>query len=133
VLTAGALALGATSSAEAKPAACKPPRAGYQSCLHVLYKHGKNDAVEQVRVTATLVRDVDACPRRTARRTVVITRDGDELAGVRRAGRCAEGVVTWRVQFPAGRTRGWNLHAGDSVTAAWSGVRGSSSVAIQPR
>lgn len=135
MLTAGALALGAASTAPAKPkpAKCKAPRTGYQSCLRVLYKSGPGDVVEQVRVTTTLMRDVGACPRRTARRTAVITRDGDELTTARRAGRCAKGVVTWRATFTAGRTTGWELRGGDTITAAWSGVRMTNSVSIQPR
>jgi hypothetical protein len=115
VLTTGVLALGAGSAAAAKPAPCRAPDTGYQSCLRVLYKPGKAGAVEHVRITATLVRD------------------GDELATVRRAGRCAKGVMTWRVQLDTGRTRGWELRAGDTVTASWSGLRRTSSVRIQPR
>jgi hypothetical protein len=137
VLTTGALALGAAPAAAApsaaKPATCKAPHAGYQSCLRVRYKPAKTDAVEQVRVTATLVRDAGACPHRTARRALVITSAGDELATVRRAGHCAKGVVTWRAQFSSGRTGAWDLRAGDTVTATWSGVRRTSSVRIQPR
>jgi hypothetical protein len=133
VLTAGALSLGAAGTATAKPATCKPPRTGYQSCLRVLYKPGATDVAEHVRVTATVVRTVDACPHRTARRTVVITRDGEELARVRRTGRCAKHVVTWRARFPTARTDAWALRTGDTVTAAWSGVRRTSSVEIQPR
>lgn len=132
VLSASALTLGAASIATAKPATCKPPRTGYQSCLSVRYEPGATDVVERVRVTATVVRKVGACPRRPARRTVVITRDGDELARIRRAGRCARGLVTWRVRFPATRTRAWALRTGDTVTAAWSGVRRTNSVEIQP-
>jgi hypothetical protein len=133
VLTTGAFALGAGSATAAKPATCRAPDTGYQSCLRVLYKPGKAGAVEHVRVTATLVRDAGTCPRRTTRRTLVMTRDGDELATVRRAGRCARGVVTWRVELAGGSTRGWKLRAGDTVTASWSGLRRTSSVRIQPR
>jgi hypothetical protein len=132
VLTAGALTLGAAGTATAKAATCKPPRTGYQSCLRVLYKPRATGIAKQVRVTATVVHTVDACPHRIARRTVVITRDGEELARVRRAGHCAKRVVTWRARFPAARTGAWALRTGDTVTAAWSGVRRTSSVEIQP-
>jgi hypothetical protein len=134
-LTAGAIALGAASTAPAKPepARCKAPKTGFHSCLSVLYKHGAGELVEQVRVSATLLRRVADCPRRTGRRTVVLTRDGDALATARRAGRCAKGVMSWRVTFATGRTRGWELRDGDTVEAAWTGVPATTAVAIEPR
>lgn len=139
-LTAGALGLAGTAAAAAqasamapKPTAstCPVPDSGFQSCLRVLYKPGEGDRVEDVRMTATLLRRVKRCPARTATRRVTITADdGTRLDGARRPGSCRGGVVSWRTAFSAGETAGWGLRKGDTVHAAWSGVRNPASVEI---
>jgi hypothetical protein len=134
-LTAAALTLAAASTASAKPPAaspCRAPAAGFQSCLRVLYKAAPDGSVSDVRVTATVVRRFASCPAAAGRRRVVITRDADgsRLGSARRPGRCHNGVVTWRTTFSAGETAGWALEQGDTIDAAWSGVRNTASVKL---
>jgi hypothetical protein len=134
VLSAGAVGLAAAPAAAAARTTppCVPPKQHFVACLRVLYRQAEGDAVAKVRVTATLLRRVDVCPARSARRTFVLTRDGAELARVRRAGRCRAGVVTWRARFPTGRTRVWRLEPGQRVQGSWSGVRATNRVRIEP-
>lgn len=138
-ITVGALAL-ATSAAEAqtpsgqpKPTAspCPVPDSGFQSCLRVMYKPGEGDSVEDVRMTATLLRRVKRCPARTATRRVTITADdGTRLERVRRPSSCRRGIVSWRSAFSPGETADWDLRKGDTLNAVWSGVRNAASVRI---
>jgi hypothetical protein len=138
-LTAGALALGGAVADARKPAAspkptaspCPVPTSGFQSCLRVLYTTGEDAAVEDVRMTATLLRRVDRCPGRSGARRVTITAEaGTRLDRARRPGHCRRGVITWRAAFSPGETAGWELRQGDTVHATWSGVRNDSSVQI---
>jgi hypothetical protein len=139
-LTAGALALGVADAVPAKtapnraaPAAtpCKAPATGFQSCLRVLYKTTADGVVDDVRVTATLLRHVETCPARSPKRQVVISLDdGTRLDAARRPGTCRKGVVSWRAGFSAGETAGWELRQGDTVLSEWSGVRNPASVEI---
>jgi hypothetical protein len=135
VLTAGALALGAADAVHAKsgpaPSPCRAPTSGFQSCLRVLYKAAGDGSVDDVRVTATLVRRVASCRGSFARRTLVLSRrDRGRLETARRPGHCRKGVVTWRATYAAGETADWGLRAGDTVDATWSGVRKLASVEI---
>jgi hypothetical protein len=135
-LTAGALTLGGPAAAAAKapkPAAspCPVPDTGFQSCLRVLYKAGDGDQVDDVRITATLLRRVKHCPARSAKRRVTVTADdGTRLDGARHPGSCRRGIVSWRAAFGGGETAAWGLREGDTVHAAWSGVRNPASVEI---
>jgi hypothetical protein len=132
-LTTAALALGSAAAAAAKPkpAPCPAPDSGFQSCLRVLYKSSADGSVDDVRVTATLLRRVDRCPRVTAsRRLVLRRRDGDRLARVRRAGHCRNRIVTWRATFSSDETAAWAMREGDTVDAGWSGVNRKASVEI---
>jgi hypothetical protein len=132
-LTTAALALGSAGAARAKPkpAPCPAPASGFQSCLRVLHKNAADGSVDEVRVTATLLRRVDSCPKATARRRLVLRRpDGDRLASVRRAGHCRNRIVTWRATFSSDETAPWALREGDTVDADWSGVNRKSAVEI---
>jgi hypothetical protein len=134
-LTAAAASLAAASTASAKPPApspCRAPASGYQSCLRVLYKAGPDGSVSDVRVTATVVRRFASCPAAAGRRRVVLTRDADgsRLGSARPSGRCRGGVVTWRSTFSPRATAGWALEQGDTIDAAWSGVRNTASVEL---
>jgi hypothetical protein len=138
-LTAAVMALsaaeaGAASSAPDRstraPRPCKAPASGFQSCLRVLYTSGTDGSPEDVRVTATLLRRVDACPPRAGKRAVVISRDGERLGSARRPGSCRKGVITWRTAFSAGETAGWALQDGDTIDSAWRGVRNASTVTL---
>jgi hypothetical protein len=134
------LALGAadavparTAAKRATPAAspCKAPATGFQSCLRVLYKATADGGADDVRVTATLLRRVETCPARSAKRQVVIAlEDGTRLDAARRPGSCRKGVVSWRAGFSPGETAGWELRQGDTVHSEWSGVRNPASVPI---
>ena len=135
VLTAGALALGVADAALAKsgaaPSPCRAPDSGFQSCLRVLYKAAGDGTVDDIRVTATLVRRRTACHGSFAKRRLVLARrKGDRLESARRPGHCQKGVVTWRATFSSAETTDWNLHRGDTVDATWSGARKLASVAI---
>jgi hypothetical protein len=135
VLTAGALALGAADAAHAKsgpaPSPCRAPDSGFQSCLRVLYKAAGDGTVDDVRVTATLVRRLTSCHGGFANRRLVLRRrDGDRLESARRPGHCKHGIVTWRATFSSAETADWDLHRGDTVDATWSGVRKLASVEI---
>jgi hypothetical protein len=134
VLIAGSVALAAVVPAAAKqPAAspCKAPKTGFQSCLRVLYQAADDGSIENVRATATLLLRVDQCPAKSAKRRVVISRDGDKLASARPAAKCRKGIVTWRARFPGSDTASWGLAKGDTVDADWAGVKHASSVAIR--
>jgi hypothetical protein len=128
-LTAAVMAVG-PAGADAAPSPCKAPASGFQSCLRVLYKTADDGTVQDVRVTATLLRRVAACPVRSGRREVVISRDGEPLGSARRPGSCRTGVITWRSTFSAGETAGWSLRKGDTLESAWSGVRNASAVTL---
>jgi hypothetical protein len=133
-LVTASLALLAAVPATAKQPSgtpCKAPKTGYQSCLRVLYRAAGDGSIENVRATATLLLRVDQCPGRSAKRRVVISRDGDRLASARPTAKCRKGIVTWRVRFPQSDTAAWGLAKGDTVDAAWFSVKHASSVEIR--
>jgi hypothetical protein len=131
VLAAGALSLAAAGGASAKRSPCKAPASGFRACLRVLHRPAAAGPVANVRVTATLLRRVDRCPRTVARRRVVLTRqDGSRLAALRRPGGCHAGVERWVARVPAADTASWGLQVGDRVHARWDGGGGEQTVVI---
>jgi hypothetical protein len=105
------------------------------ACEQVLYQQAPDGTAQRVRVTAVLLQRVDRCPvnpSRPPRRTVTLTRSGDETLGTaRRAATCRKGVLRWRARFGTGRTKGWNLKPGDSVDGSWTGTTAKTSVRIE--
>jgi hypothetical protein len=134
-LAAAALAGAPAAAAKDTPRPverCQVPDSGYQSCLRVRYVVHRDGRVEQVHVTATLLRKLDRCPSNPVRRQVVIRRDGTErVATQRRKPTCRKGLTRWRAELAPPATDGWGLSPGASIGALWSGTKAATSVTIE--
>jgi hypothetical protein len=75
---------------------------------------------------------LDRCPAHPGRRTVTLTRSGqDALGTARRPATCRKGLLRWRARFGIGKTKDWNLEPGDSVDGSWTGSTAQTSVRIE--
>jgi hypothetical protein len=114
-----------------RPARCKAPASGFHTCLSVLYTAADDGSVRDARVVATVVERQDACPRRTPTRRLTISSGGRKRATARPDGRCRRGVTTWRATFTPSTTKTWDLWQGETIRAAWAGVKHPSKVKLR--
>ncbi len=116
-----ALALGAAAGADPAAAApCKPPEAGWRSCLTTAHVGLEDGRVRLKRARPRLVMHVDSCPATLRNRTVAVrARVGRLLVRGTVRGRCADGVARWAITL---RPEEADLQRGAVVRSLWTGV-----------